>query len=76
MNKYTERAETYWKVQYEKQEIEREDCELKTCLKKYGGGDNKKKCEFLGHIFCYCSHCIKWPTCLRCRLFIRYGRYL
>lgn len=76
MNKYTERAETYWKTQYDNQNISRKNCELKTCLEKYGGGDNKEKCEFLYHVFCHCPHCIKHPTCLRCRLFMENGHYL
>ena len=76
VNKYTERAETYWKTEYEDQPIPRIECELKTCLQKYGGGDNKKKCEFAGHVFCCCPHCTKHPCCLRCRLFMENGHYL
>ena len=52
------------------------DCKLKTCLKDYGGGDNKFRCEIQGHIYCYCDHCAEHPTCLRCRLFMQTGQYL
>lgn len=52
------------------------DCKLKTCLKDYGGGDNKFRCEIQGHTYCYCDHCAEHPTCLRCRLFMETGQYL
>jgi len=52
------------------------DCKLSTCLKDYGGGDNKFDCLLKGHTFCYCDYCAKHPTCLRCRLYIQTGHYL
>ena len=73
MNKYTERAERYYQVMIEEQEVE---CKLTTCLQRYGGGDNKRECFSKGHVFCDCKHCIKNPTCLRCRLFMNNGDYL
>ncbi len=77
MNKYTQRAEDYYAIIIEGKEIKkRNECLLSTALKQYGGGDNKKKCELLGHIFCYCSHCIRHPTCRRCRLYMENGHYL
>ena len=73
MNKYTRIAEDYWNLTHD---AHLTDCRLKTCLQEYGGGDNRHLCEFSGHIFCYCSHCEKHPTCLRCRLFMENDHYL
>ncbi len=74
MNKYTKRAETYWDFMQEKLKA---DCKLTVCLKEFGGGNNKLDCERNGkHIFCDCDHCKKYPTCRRCRLYIKTGRYL
>lgn len=63
-------------IRDEREEEEKNECKLKTCLEKYGGGDNKYECYLNGHIYCYCDHCAKHPTCLRCRLFTETGRYL
>ncbi len=71
MNKYTERAEIYWDVM---QEELKADCKLTVCLALYG--DMYWKNKDCTHVFCKCEHCIKSPTCLKCRLFIQTGRYL
>lgn len=74
MNKYTQRAEKYWDVRQKELKAE---CKLTICLEKYGGGDNKKECEKIGHhVYCFCKRCIRHPTCLRCRLYIETGAYL
>lgn len=77
VNKYTRRAEIYWNITYAMPSYDQGECKLKTCLVTYGGGDNKHQCEILGsHVYCYCDHCVKHPTCLRCRLYINTGHYL
>ncbi len=74
MNKYTQKAEEYWNIKEKNKYV---DCKLKTALEEFGGGNNRLDCERdAKHIFCNCDHCIKHPTCRRCRLFFETGNYL
>ena len=58
------------------------ECQLTTCLKKYGSRGTKKYqlserlCKLVGHLFCKCEDCINHPVCLRCKLSIKTGNYL
>lgn len=50
------------------------ECKLTVCLALYG--DMYWKNKDCTHVFCKCDHCIKNPTCLKCRLFMNTGAYL